>query len=107
MDVVACNGGFWWYVNEVVQQSVSATDAPAPDMAVFPNPFQDAIFFPDALEDKYMVRITDVSGMQVYATRLTSQRLDLSHLKPGAYFLQLTDPATRRSVGSVALIKRD
>lgn len=63
------------------------------ELIIYPNPVKDIchISLKGSNSSKSDIRIIDIQGKLVMKTILTESDLNLSHLKPGLYFITLTD----------------
>jgi hypothetical protein len=68
---------------------------------MYPNPAtqQITVEFPFA-KTNYTVRVSDISGKQVYQTKLSGglQNLNIESLQPGSYIVEITDAKGNRSL---------
>ncbi len=87
----------------VVTEPASATleaVKDAGDILLYPNPATDRLFvsFSDPDMQAYYVRITSALGKTMYMLPRPQLAggIDISHFKPGVYFLQVTDEKTKK-----------
>ncbi len=73
-------------VQNTIISSTSKTDHG--QILVYPNPFSDYIKI-DQNNPIHLVRIIDINGKEVYRATTSSKLLDLSHLNPGVYILEI------------------
>jgi len=69
-----------------------------------PNPTQ-GVFYIENLSpgERFDVRVFDVAGNMVDQIRSTSSPLDISHLRPGLYFLTVEQKDGKHSIGKIIL----
>lgn len=68
------------------QVGAKETVAPTHGIVFFPNPVKDILYFRAQFESQY--RITDLSGKTLLVTS-SANEIDVKHLAPGAYLLQI------------------
>lgn len=63
------------------------------DLLVYPNPFNNIVYFSEPIETKSKIYITSLFGDMVYSKQIeaTRQSLDLSDLQTGIYLLYITN----------------
>ena len=81
---------------------ITATEKPAGDYLVYPNPVNNRLYvsFTDPSMSAYYVSITDAVGRTVYMLprpQLTTG-IDMSNCAAGVYFIHLTDEKTKTTV---------
>jgi hypothetical protein len=88
-DSINTNKDGWLIDNLLVQNNLVGINEQAenPPFQIFPNPTSDFISIQTKTEDSFVIRITDVFGQKILTTE--QMKIDLSHLAPGIYFLQL------------------
>ena len=74
---------------------------------IYPNPANDFIQVRLSSNDpsKYAVMIIDVTGREVAANILVNQKIDISELKSGMYFIKLINTKTGNVVGTEKFVK--
>jgi hypothetical protein len=75
--------------------------------SVYPNPANDFIQIKLSINDpaKYSVTIIDVAGREVLTHSLTNDKIDISALKSGMYFIKLINTKTGNVVGTEKFVK--
>lgn len=73
------------------------------DLKVFPNPSSNTIKFPDYNGD-LILKIFDSQGKKYEVTSLSANRIDISYLHPGMYYLILFD--NNRVVGRTSFVRQ-
>jgi hypothetical protein len=87
----------------VVTQSVSTCDG-IPDagemenFSLYPNPNTGSFFIEAPFGDK-LIRVTDISGREIYSSTFTGEKegVDLSAYAKGFYYVQVTMPAGQKT----------
>jgi len=89
----------------VVDSSLAGVDQVTPmnpDFTLYPNPATNRLYvsFPDPSISAYYVRVFSSAGRNVLMLPRPelSKGIDLSNLKPGTYFLELTDDKTKKVI---------
>ena len=74
---------------------------------VYPNPANDFIQIKLSINDpaKYSVTIIDVAGREVLTHSLTNDKIDISALKSGMYYIKLVNTKTGVVVGTEKFVK--
>lgn len=75
--------------------------------SVYPNPTNDIIQVKLSINDpaKYSVTIIDVAGREALTHSLTNDKIDISALKSGMYFIKLINIKTGNVVGTEKFVK--
>lgn len=100
----------WDYAREEFCEAPVLTDlsslpTSAPPIAVFPNPTDGLLYFELPENSEYSLRLQDARGATVELPKaLLNDRIDLSHLPDGFYFLEIST-ADWRSTQKVVLAR--
>lgn len=73
--------------------TTSITSTPKPEIKIYPNPFRQNIHvqIPSELQNS-KVQVINMKGQQVWYKNInTDEKVDLSHLEPGLYFLRIAN----------------
>jgi len=99
------------YLIKVMPEDIvtNAEETPLPfdyDVAVFPNPFTDHLYF-ETVRKNLRLSLTDNTGKEVAnekLTEITRAGLDTGHLLPGIYYYKINDKG--REIQTGKLIKQ-
>jgi beta-glucanase (GH16 family) len=90
----------WWRITRVggggTPQSIDAPEERS--LRFYPNPATTDVNI-QAPHDQRQIRITSITGAEVFTGFATSGRIDVSHLSPGAYTISTTDNNGKRLTG--------
>ncbi len=73
--------------------TTSIANSPQPETRVYPNPFRDNIHvqIPTELQNS-KAEVINIKGQRVWQKNIhTEEKINLSHLKPGVYFLRIVN----------------
>lgn len=80
------NNEIWKRLNDVMCKSNSSIMESDDNIAIYPNPFSDKIFF----TEKYSrIDIYDILGKLVLSSKISSNEINAKQLKNGIYFLNI------------------
>ncbi len=90
------------FVVDSIPTGISNLEKEISDYTIYPNPATNRLYisFSDPAMHAYYIRITDAIGRTMYmlpGPQLT-RGIDISHLAPGSYFLQLMDDKTKNTI---------
>ncbi|MCB9301811.1 MAG: T9SS type A sorting domain-containing protein [Lewinellaceae bacterium] len=104
IDIVTSNGDFWWYEN-VIEQVSAIRLTNAVKLEFFPNPVQNTLRFRHIPMGKYHYELFGPQGRRVLSGIISDVSIEMASLKPGSYFLTVTD-AESGARGTAVVIKQ-
>ncbi|HNH22874.1 MAG TPA: T9SS type A sorting domain-containing protein, partial [Ferruginibacter sp.] len=103
-DIVASNGEFWWFENQIIQEPSATQFVPASSVRIYPNPVNDVLYFENPDSDACTLELINLQGEIVLRTESTNNNIPMRQVQPGVYKVRIINHQ-KQSAGCSTVIK--